>query len=293
MGFKQVKPSAKEHKRADAERTEEIAAWFEVLKALMDKHKYKPWCIFAMDETGLDGEAAGREKVLIPKDLKKGSQIRGSLREHISMLHICSADGHTLPPIFAFQGVWYNHDLLAGAPADSRLVMQPSGYFEQEHMLGMVQHIFSYIDSNPAMYRVRGRAAGARLPTLLIMDGCRTHFAADAMEYAASRSMTVLKLLRNLTHLMQVADVSIFGPFKIYYSQECELWRRAHPGQLMSKYDIARVATPAWVKAASVRNGRLWLLCSWAASLQAIGSARQGRMYHCAHPRLVVLHHCH
>ena len=53
---------------------------------------------------------------------------------------------------------------------------------------------------------------------------------------------------------MQVADVSIFGPFKIYYSQECELWRRAHPGQLMSKYDIARVATPAWVKAASIDN---------------------------------------
>lgn len=74
------------------------------------------------------------------------------------------------------------------------------------------------------------------------------------MEYAESRSMAVLRLLPNLTHLMQVADVSIFGPFKAYYSQECELWRREHHGQLMSKYDIARVATPAWLKAASVKN---------------------------------------
>lgn len=253
-GFKQVKPCAKEHKRADAERTDEIKDWFAILKEHIDKHKYAPGCIFAMDETGLDGEAASRERVLVPKDLKRGIQIKGSLREHISMLHICNAAGHTLPPIFAFQGVWYNAALLDGAPVDSRVVMQASGYFEQQHMLGILQHIFSYIDSNPAQYRVGGHAAGARLPTLLIFDGCGTHSAANAMEYAESRSMAVLRLLPNLTHLMQVADVSIFGPFKAYYSQECELWRREHHGQLMSKYDIARVATPAWLKAASVKN---------------------------------------
>jgi hypothetical protein len=255
-GFKQVKPSAKEHKRADAERADEIKAWFAILKEHIDKHNYAPGCMFAMDETGLDGEAASRERVLIPKDLKRGSQIKGSLREHISMLHICNAAGHTLPPIFAFQGVWYNAALLEGAPVESRVVMQASGYFEQQHMLGIMQHIFSYIDSNPEMYRARGLfgRAGARLPTLLIFDGCDTHNAANAMEYAESRNMTVLRLLPNLTHLMQVADVSIFGPFKTYYSQECELWRRTHHGQLMSKYDIARVATPAWLKAASVEN---------------------------------------
>lgn len=124
-GFKQVKPCAKEHKRADAERTDEIKDWFAILKEHIDKHKYAPGCIFAMDETGLDGEAASRERVLVPKDLKRGIQIKGSLREHISMLHICNAAGHTLPPIFAFQGVWYNAALLDGAPVDSGWSCRP------------------------------------------------------------------------------------------------------------------------------------------------------------------------
>lgn len=53
--FKVRKAGRKEYKRADAERHDEIKAWYDVLKGHYHAHGFKPHEIFAMDEIGLAG----------------------------------------------------------------------------------------------------------------------------------------------------------------------------------------------------------------------------------------------
>ena len=241
--FKQVRAEVKEFARADAERADEIKEWYAVLNGLYEKHKYKPHQIFAADESGLDGEAGSREKVLVPYNVARGYQIGGALRQHVSLLHICHAAGESLPPIFAFEGVWYQPALLNGTPAGARLVMQANGYFEKDPMLGIIEHMFVYMDSRPDLYKKRWSRKQRR--TLLILDGAKTHIDAAAMTQAASRGMDVIVLPAHMTHIMQVADVAVFSPFKLRYTQQCDLWRHQHPGKLMSKHDIAGIASQA------------------------------------------------
>ena len=109
------------------------------------------------------------------------------------------------------------------------------------------------MDKHPQLYRVDGSVDKPRLPTLLIVDGASTHISGEAFEYAKQQGMGIILLPPNLTHLMQVADVSIFGPFKMAYREACENWRHINKHD-MHKFDIARVTGEAWQKAMTAHN---------------------------------------
>ena len=143
--FRTLKPTPREYKRATAEHAPTIAAWFIELKKLYDEFKYPPHCIWAADESGLEGDAPSRSSVFVPKSLKVGMQIKGSFRDHVSVMHICNAIGVNLAPCFSFIGKWFNPALLDGAPEGSRTAMQENGYFEQSHMMGFLEHVFDSV----------------------------------------------------------------------------------------------------------------------------------------------------
>ena len=252
-GYRVLKPAPREFKRANAERASEIEHFFKNLKELYDTWKYPAHCIWAADETGLEGDAASRERVQVPKSLRQGMQVKGSFRDHVSALHMCNATGVTLPPIFSFIGKWFNPELLEGAPEGSKTAMQENGYFEQSHMVGFIQHMVEYMDSHPELYREGGSIDNPRLPSLLILDGAATHVYGDAWQHASDHGIGIIFLPPNLTHIMQVSDVTVFGPFKIAYRQECEIWRHIHRRD-MDKFDIAGVTGKAWAKAMSSAN---------------------------------------
>lgn len=252
--FRPLKPAAREYKRANAERAHEIEKFFAELKKLYDKHQYPAHCLWAADETGLEGDATSRERVQVPRSLKQGMVVKGSFRDHVSALHMCNAAGVNLPPIFSFIGEWFNPALLEGAPVGSKTAMQENGYFTQSHMLGFIQHMVEYMDSEPQLYRENGDVNKPRLPSLLILDGAATHVSADAWQYAMDHSVGITFLPPNLTHIMQVSDVSVFGPFKIAYRNECDAWRHAHRDREMDKFDIAGVTGKAWQKAMTSAN---------------------------------------
>ena len=251
--FRPLTSVAKEHKRANAERRPEMEGWFRKLKALYEEHNYIPCCIWAGDETGLEGNAASKEKIIVPKTLKVGEKLTGSFRDHVSAMHICNAVGVTLPPIFSFIGKLFHSDLLNGAPEGSKTAMQASGYFEQCHTKAFPEHIVEYMDSHPDEYRVDGDITKPRFCCLIILDGCGTHVSGAAFQFAIAQSIDVMFLPANLTHLMQVADVGVFGPFKIAYRKAADEWRHIHR-RCMDKYDIAAVTAVAWAAAMTERN---------------------------------------
>lgn len=249
-----LKPTAKEHKRASAERASEIRGFFTRLKALYDEHQYTNWRVWAADETGLEGDATSREKVQVPRCLPYGEQIKGSFRDHVSAMHMCNGGGDNLAPIFSFIGTWFNPNLLEGAPEGSKTAMQHSGYFEQPHMKGFLMHMIEHMDRHPENYYPDGDVTKPRLPCLLILDGAKTHLSGVGFEFAMQERIHVIFLPPNLTHIMQVADVGVFGAFKIAYRKECEKWRNDNRDREMDKFDIAAVTAPAWKTAMTAHN---------------------------------------
>jgi hypothetical protein len=198
--FKSLKATKKEYKRADAEREGDIRQFFDDMKAQLDLHHPSPHCKFAMDETGLAGETGTQEKVLVPNEMRSAVQLKGSFREHISMMHICNAAGVTAAPMFMFQGTWLPPNILFGAPPGSRAGMQSNGYFEKANMLAVFRHIVEFTERYPALYYVAQTMSNVdfcsqRVQLLLIVDGAKCHFAADALRYALDWKLTGYSLM--------------------------------------------------------------------------------------------------
>jgi hypothetical protein len=202
--FRRLTPTPREFKRANAERAPEIERFFEGLKRVYDEYRYPPDCIWAADETGLEGDAASREKVQVPKTLGCGVQVKGSFRDHVSAMHMCNAAGVNLPPIFSFIGTWFNPELLDGAPEGSKTAMHENGYFVQGHVKGFIQHIVDYMEGHPEVYYEDGDITNPRRQCLLILDGATTHVSGAGWEYAREQRIDITFLPPNLTHLMQV-----------------------------------------------------------------------------------------
>jgi hypothetical protein len=63
----------------------------------------------------------------------------------------------------------------------------------------------------------------------------------------------VLNLPSNLTHLLQVADVSVFGPFKTYMTKTNAV--REHEGRsVVAPHEVASLTREPWEKAATPTN---------------------------------------
>ena len=63
----------------------------------------------------------------------------------------------------------------------------------------------------------------------------------------------VLNLPSHTTHLLQVADLSVFGPFKKALPVSLQNWRSEH-GNKIKPQQMAAATTAAWVKATSRNN---------------------------------------
>jgi DDE superfamily endonuclease len=97
-------------------------------------------------------------------------------------------------------------------PSDALVGVQESGYFIGENFLRVLQHIDQY-------------AVSAR-PLLFIVDGCKGHIDLTAIDYARSKQINLLCLPSQTTHILQVADVALFGPFKRYWAAACNELKR-------------------------------------------------------------------
>lgn len=63
----------------------------------------------------------------------------------------------------------------------------------------------------------------------------------------------VLNLPAHTTHLLQVADISVFGPFKRELPAALNFWRTTHDYKILPQH-MAAATAQAWVKATSRKN---------------------------------------
>lgn len=118
---------------------------------------------------------------------------------------------------------------------------QKNGYFAADHTLNVLQHFV--------------RHAVATRPLLLILNGASSHVGEKMLQYAKANSIHILCLPSHTTHLLQVADVAVFHPFKAYWRAEFNriraLKRRTYaPGDTgVKRSDILPAAMAAWTHA--------------------------------------------
>ena len=55
---------------------------------------------------------------------------------------------------------------------------------------------------------------------LLIMHNHESHSSIDAIEYVKQHGMTLLTIHSHCSHKLQLLGVSVYGPFKSYYSSD-------------------------------------------------------------------------
>lgn len=132
--------------RARVTQPEIINHFYDLLKLAYDTFQFQPHQIWAMDETGVDNNFKVR-KVVANKGVYKHAKrqnawmshrdttcnhmlyfyicfpgdgrvplLSSKLTSHMSILHICNANGFSLPPMYVFCGKKLVHNMLDGAP---------------------------------------------------------------------------------------------------------------------------------------------------------------------------------
>ena len=89
---------------------------------------------------------------------------------------------------------------------------------------------------------------------LLIMDNHESHLSIDAIEYAKQHGVTLLTIHPQCSHKLQLLDVSVYGPFKSYYSSALNAQLRQKPGVSLTIYDISELVKIAYEKAVTPTN---------------------------------------
>jgi len=234
--------------RLNAEAKEKnIAHFFTLLKAFSH---LKPEQIYAADETGLDGDGSRVQHVIVPTNTSRVYRKGSSYREHTSITHTGNGKGESLPSMFMFKGKKQIDSVLVQQMEEyapkSLYGIQENGYFTGVNTCDMLRHL----DKHSLSPR----------PLLLIMDGATGHLDTEAAELAKTLNIDILLLPSHTTHILQVADVSIFHAFKAAWRAECakrrlEKRRTCVRGETgISKTDIIPLAVNAWDRAVTPSN---------------------------------------
>jgi hypothetical protein len=225
-----------------------IAHYFTLLSQFIH---LPPSQIYAGDETGLDGDGDREHTALVQVGSQRPTQELDSYREHTSLMHIGNAEGESLPIIFIFKGKAIDQTVLSQIPDDALVGYQDNGYFTGAHFLRVLQHL----DEHGCQTR----------PLLFIIDGAKGHIDLAALNFAVGRGIQVLCLPSNSTHILQVADVAVFRPFKMMWSSACEtlkedrgrlVLREPHQPLVrgIRRGDIVPLVLKAWDKAMTSEN---------------------------------------
>ena len=107
---------------------------------------------------------------------------------------------------------------------------------------------------NVMEYFVKHSNASINNQALLIMYNHESHLSIDAIEYAKQHEVTLLTIHLHCSHKLQPLDVSVYGPFKSYYSSALNAQLRQKPGVPLTIYDISGLVKIAHEKAMTPTN---------------------------------------
>ena len=126
-----------------------------------------------------------------------------------------------------------NYNPLEGGVEGSVLSMTESGYMDTSTFyMRFANH---FIPNLPP----------AR-PVVLLVDGHDSHLNLELFQQAEKNGIYLYSLLQNATHLVQPADVGLFGPLKKSWYKEVRLFAQRNPNTDINKKNFCSVFKATW-----------------------------------------------
>lgn len=231
--------------RAMAFNRHNVSSFFGLLIELYDRYKFTASQIYNVDETGISTVPNKPSRIIATKGKKQVGALSSAERGTTTTAIVCmNAAGRYVPPLMIFPRARQNLELLEGTPPDTELVCHPSGWSNMD--------IFcpTWFD-----HFLKHTKPTANEPVLLILDGHASHTKNIVLlERARNSHVHILCIPPHTSHRLQPLDVSFMLPLSTFYTQECELWLRNHPGRQITIRQVGQLFGKAYLKATTPRN---------------------------------------
>ena len=218
--------------------------FFDLLEKLQEKYKFTQDRIFNVDEIGITTVPNKPMRIIGTRGKKQVGALSSAERGQLVTVEICmSASGYYIPPMFIYPRVRMKPELMDQAPPGAIAEAHKSGWMQSDIFVKWFKHFCQCC--NPT----------ADKHVLLILDGHKTHtLNLEFINMARERSVVVLCLPPHCSHWLQPLDVAFMKPLMTYYAQEVQNWLRAHPGRVVTTYQIAELFRGAYLSAATLRT---------------------------------------
>nr|XP_023028549.1 uncharacterized protein LOC111516636 [Leptinotarsa decemlineata] len=184
----------------------------------MEKHRFVPENIYNSEETGISAvQTLG--KILDTKGQKRVRSITSWEKgKNITLLCAMSAAGGYIPPVFIFPKKRLTPLLEKDGPAGALYKCSDNGWINENLFLEWLVHF-------------------------------KQHY-----KYCKSNHI-YMSLPPHASHKMQPLDVSFFGPLKMAYKKECDLFLKSNLAEKITPYDVASLVRKAFNNIASINKG--------------------------------------
>ena len=85
-----------------------------------------------------------------------------------------------------------------------------------------------------------------RRPVVLLVDSHESHIDLDTFELAKNNNIHIFALLKNATHLVQPADVGLFGAMKQTWYKHVRTYTQQNPNTDISKKNFCSIFKSTW-----------------------------------------------
>jgi hypothetical protein len=87
-----------------------------------------------------------------------------------------------------------------------------------------------------------------------LYDGHRSHISVTVIEWAQAHNIVIFVLPPHTSHVTQPLDVAVFGPFRKFYNQSVQRFKRQHPLVSITKLNITPLICQSYIKAFTPSN---------------------------------------